>query len=103
VGQILRRTELPVEPLVVRPETLARRLGEGHPLFVRALLDAPGLESARMAWGSDAVAELLRRLDLGYVALYPGATPCGWCDRGLHNRLVNYLGNRDPLDPARLP
>ncbi len=37
VGEILRRTELPVEPIVVRPETLARRCEEGHPLFVRAL------------------------------------------------------------------
>ena len=37
VGEILRRTDLPVEPLVARPETLARRLREGHPLFVRAM------------------------------------------------------------------
>jgi predicted nucleotidyltransferase len=37
VGEILRRTELPVEPLVVRPEALRRRLEDGHPLFVRAV------------------------------------------------------------------
>jgi thiamine pyrophosphate-dependent acetolactate synthase large subunit-like protein len=44
-----------------------------------------------MAWGSDAVAELLRRLDLEYVALNPGASY-----RGLHDSLVNYLGNQAP-------
>jgi predicted nucleotidyltransferase len=40
VGEILRFTDLPVEPLVIRPETLARRLAEGHPLFVRAMSEA---------------------------------------------------------------
>lgn len=40
LGEILRRTELPVEPIVVRRATLERRLGEGHPLFVRAMADA---------------------------------------------------------------
>lgn len=39
VGEIIRRTELPIEPLVVRPETLTRRLQDEHPLFVRALRD----------------------------------------------------------------
>jgi thiamine pyrophosphate-dependent acetolactate synthase large subunit-like protein len=42
-------------------------------------------------WGSDAIAELLRALDLPYVALNPGAS-----FRGLHDSLVNKLGNRDP-------
>ena len=40
VGEVLRRTELPVEPLVVRPETLERRLREGHPLFARIMAEA---------------------------------------------------------------
>jgi thiamine pyrophosphate-dependent acetolactate synthase large subunit-like protein len=44
-----------------------------------------------MAWNSDAVAELLRRLGVPYVALVPGSS-----FRGLHDSLVNYLGNRDP-------
>ena len=35
IGEILRRTELPVEPLVVRSQALQRHLREGHPLFVR--------------------------------------------------------------------
>ncbi|HTV87383.1 MAG TPA: thiamine pyrophosphate-binding protein, partial [Stellaceae bacterium] len=42
-------------------------------------------------WGSDAVATMLRELDLPYVALNPGASY-----RGLHDSLVNLLGNRDP-------
>ena len=42
-------------------------------------------------WGSDALAELLRRLELRYIALVPGSSY-----RGLHDSLVNYGGNRDP-------
>ena len=48
-------------------------------------------ENISMAWGSDAIAELLRRLDLKYIALNPGAS-----FRGVHDSLVNYLGNRNP-------
>ncbi|MGD0948528.1 MAG: nucleotidyltransferase domain-containing protein [Candidatus Binatia bacterium] len=33
IGEVLRRTELPVEPIVVRAETFERRRREGHPLF----------------------------------------------------------------------
>ena len=47
--------------------------------------------NARLGWGSDAVAEMLRQLDLRYIALVPGSSY-----RGLHDSLVNYLGNRDP-------
>ena len=44
-----------------------------------------------MEWGSDALAELLRRLGLSHIALVPGSSY-----RGLHDSLVNYNGNRDP-------
>lgn len=44
-----------------------------------------------MAWGSDVVAEVLGRLDLPYISLVPGASY-----RGLHDSLVNYLGNTKP-------
>ena len=44
-----------------------------------------------MSWGSDAVAHMLREFDIDYIALNPGASY-----RGLHDSLVNYLGNRDP-------
>ncbi|TMI00875.1 MAG: thiamine pyrophosphate-binding protein [Betaproteobacteria bacterium] len=42
-------------------------------------------------WGSDAIAALLRALDIPYIALNPGAS-----FRGLHDSLVNYLGNERP-------
>jgi predicted nucleotidyltransferase len=40
IGEILCRTELPVEPLVVRPQALQRHLREGHPLFIRIVGEA---------------------------------------------------------------
>src|SRR5437870_4011089 len=43
------------------------------------------------AWGSDAIAELLRALEIPYIALTPGAS-----FRGLHDSLVNHLGNTQP-------
>jgi thiamine pyrophosphate-dependent acetolactate synthase large subunit-like protein len=42
-------------------------------------------------WGSDVVAETLRALDIPYIALNPGASY-----RGLHDSIVNYLGNQTP-------
>jgi thiamine pyrophosphate-dependent acetolactate synthase large subunit-like protein len=47
--------------------------------------------NSELGWASDAMAETLRRLDVKYIALTPGASY-----RGLHDSLVNYLGNRDP-------
>ena len=47
--------------------------------------------NAEMEWVSDAIAEMLRKLDLKYIAMNPGASY-----RGLHDSLVNYLGNRNP-------
>jgi thiamine pyrophosphate-dependent acetolactate synthase large subunit-like protein len=43
------------------------------------------------AFGSDVIADTLRALDIPYVALNPGASY-----RGLHDSLVNYLGNSAP-------
>ena len=42
-------------------------------------------------FGSDVVAETLRALDIPFIALNPGAS-----FRGLHDSLVNRLGNRQP-------
>src|SRR5437870_8212834 len=42
-------------------------------------------------FGSDVVAETLRALDIPYIALNPGASY-----RGLHDSLVNHLGNVRP-------
>jgi thiamine pyrophosphate-dependent acetolactate synthase large subunit-like protein len=44
-----------------------------------------------MAWGSDALAQTLRNLGVEYISLNPGASY-----RGLHDSLVNYLGNESP-------
>jgi thiamine pyrophosphate-dependent acetolactate synthase large subunit-like protein len=52
---------------------------------------APGEPAANTAWGSDAIAAALRQLDIPYVALNPGASY-----RGLHDSLVNFLGNERP-------
>ena len=42
-------------------------------------------------FGSDVVAETLRALDVPYIAINPGAS-----FRGLHDSLVNHLGNERP-------
>jgi thiamine pyrophosphate-dependent acetolactate synthase large subunit-like protein len=42
-------------------------------------------------WGSDVIAEMLRRLDVEYASLEPGSS-----FRGLHDSIVNYLGNTGP-------
>ena len=42
-------------------------------------------------WGSDAIALILRELAVPYIALVPGASY-----RGLHDSIVNLLGNRAP-------
>ena len=41
--------------------------------------------------GSDAIASMLRALDFEFIALCPGAS-----FRGLHDSLVNHLGNTRP-------
>ena len=70
------------------------------------MLDAPGgarvndpdaverpdpTEAPTRLYGSDRVADVLRALDIPYVALNPGAS-----FRGLHDSLVNHLGNEQP-------
>src|SRR6202140_5586221 len=42
-------------------------------------------------FGSDVVADALRSLDIPYIALTPGESY-----RGLHDSIVNYLGNSSP-------
>jgi len=44
-----------------------------------------------VGWGSDVAAQMLRRLDIPWIALTPGASY-----RGLHDSLVNHLGNKRP-------
>ncbi len=54
-------------------------------------LEAPVPSDDEGVWGSDVAAEMMRALDIPYVALNPGAS-----FRGLHDSLVNKLGNRRP-------
>ena len=42
-------------------------------------------------WGSDAVADTIRAIGIPWIAITPGAS-----FRGLHDSLVNYLGNEAP-------
>jgi thiamine pyrophosphate-dependent acetolactate synthase large subunit-like protein len=57
---------------------------------VRAEAPVSGAEQKEV-WGSDAIAAILRALDIPYLALNPGASY-----RGLHDSIVNYLGNTRP-------
>src|SRR5262247_795874 len=50
-----------------------------------------GKPDEKVAWGSDIAAQMLRRLGVPYVSLNPGASY-----RGLHDSLVNHLGNERP-------
>ncbi len=65
--------------------------------FTPPTIEIPEMErptvpkSADMRWGSDALAAMVRALELQYVALNPGSS-----FRGLHDSLVNYLGNEKP-------
>ncbi len=54
-------------------------------------MDQPKEVDPAIGWGSDVAAQMLRRLDIPYIALNPGASY-----RGLHDSLVNHLGNRAP-------
>src|SRR3954467_15980214 len=60
------------------PHTLAREL------------PVPPRESEQH-WGSDPLAAVLRDIDVPYISLVPGSTY-----RGLHDSIVNFLGNRQP-------
>jgi thiamine pyrophosphate-dependent acetolactate synthase large subunit-like protein len=50
-----------------------------------------GKPDERVAWGSDVAAQMLRRLGIPYISLNPGASY-----RGLHDSIVNHLGNERP-------
>ena len=51
----------------------------------------PPIEEAATLWGSDAMADALRETGVPFIALTPGAS-----FRGLHDSLVNHLGNERP-------
>ena len=49
------------------------------------------LGNPKPEWSSDPMADMISRLDYKYVALVPGSSY-----RGLHDSMVNYLGNDNP-------
>ncbi|NBW04717.1 MAG: thiamine pyrophosphate-binding protein, partial [Alphaproteobacteria bacterium] len=53
-------------------------------------LDQPDLSNQKI-YGSDLIADALREQKFPYICLNPGASY-----RGLHDSLVNYLGNKTP-------
>ena len=64
-----------------------------HPARIdTAAVERPVPSGTNVAgFGSDVVAEVLRDLDIPYIALNPGASY-----RGLHDSLVNHIGNAAP-------
>ena len=63
-----------------------------HPPAATVRRDIPQpSEPGETVWGSDAIADMLRAMDIPYVLLNPGAS-----FRGLHDSLVNHLGNEKP-------
>src|SRR3981081_2508955 len=62
--------------------------GQGEHMHLDKIDGAP---DDAVAWGSDIAAQMLRRLGIPYVSLNPGASY-----RGLHDSLVNHLGNEQP-------
>ena len=54
-------------------------------------VENPVASGSEGVWGSDLIAEMLRALDVEFVALNPGSS-----FRGLHDSLVNHLGNENP-------
>lgn len=54
-------------------------------------MTAPPPSAPATVFGSDLIAELLRRLGIPYLAINPGAS-----FRGLHDSIVNVLGNQNP-------
>src|SRR5687768_16799905 len=61
-----------------------------HPAAIAHDAPVPSKAGAEF-WGSDLVAAVVRSLDIPYIALVPGSSY-----RGLHDSIVNYLGNRAP-------
>ena len=54
-------------------------------------VERPQPSAGTARFGSDALADMLRALDVEFIALTPGAS-----FRGLHDSLVNHLGNERP-------
>src|ERR1700758_5200731 len=72
------------------PQSAIARANTADPVVAGVERPTPGGANAP-GFGSDVIAEALRSLDIPYIALTPGASY-----RGLHDSIVNYLGNSKP-------
>jgi thiamine pyrophosphate-dependent acetolactate synthase large subunit-like protein len=72
------------------PSATARAQNSADPAVAGLERPTPAGANAP-GFGSDVIAEALRSLDIPYIALTPGASY-----RGLHDSIVNYLGNSTP-------
>src|SRR5262245_8086453 len=69
-----------------------RQRSEGPNVPLRPTVERPlGVSACAVTFGSDIAADTLRALDISYITLTPGAS-----FRGLHDSLVNRLGNERP-------
>ena len=57
---------------------------------IRVERPGPG-GNPRMGWVSDVAAQMLREMGIKYIVQNPGSI-----FGGLHDSIVNYLGNQDP-------
>src|SRR5215813_2006700 len=89
--QNLKDPPVTTAPAKAAPAAEKRSASPAHPSIKE--LDRPVKLTAENApgWGSDVVADTLRALEIPYIALNPGASY-----RGLHDSIVNYLGNETP-------
>src|SRR5215472_10596800 len=70
--------------------TVHAKANDADPAVARVERPTPaGVNAA--GFGSDMIADALRAIDIPYIALTPGASY-----RGLHDSIVNYLGNAKP-------
>jgi thiamine pyrophosphate-dependent acetolactate synthase large subunit-like protein len=70
----------------------ARQSATAHTDTQIAAIERPNAAGANApGFGSDVVADTLRALDIPFIAVTPGASY-----RGLHDSIVNYLGNTAP-------
>jgi thiamine pyrophosphate-dependent acetolactate synthase large subunit-like protein len=64
---------------------------ESHERLAMTADSTPEGRMARRRYGSDFIVDILRQYDIPYAAFNPGAS-----FRGIHDSLVNYLGNKRP-------
>jgi thiamine pyrophosphate-dependent acetolactate synthase large subunit-like protein len=77
-------------PAMTPPQSATARANNADPAVAGVERPTPAGANAP-GFGSDVIADALRSLDVPYIALTPGASY-----RGLHDSIVNYLGNTKP-------